>query len=116
MITDFSNCKKMEEEKMEQELGRILQEIQLFRRMDPYEENPNTSFIIHMLEKQYMVLQSSLKKEILCNCCAIKLTNEKDIYEHENQLLCDECYEIKLNGPIEEDTEIVDMLNNLNTD
>jgi hypothetical protein len=106
-----------EEEKMEYELARILNDIQMYRRMDPYEENPNTSFIIHMLEKQYTIIQSSLpKRKIICNCCSKNLNDEKDIFELEDQVLCIECYEIKLNGPMDEDTEIVDMLNNLNTD
>lgn len=91
----------------EQLLSRILFEIESLKRLDPYQENINTNFIIHMLEKQYSVLLESIKtRNIFCDCCSKQLNHETQIFENNASILCEECIEIKLNAPIDDEGEI----------
>lgn len=105
---------------MEEELDRIMEEIQIYKRLDPLQENINTNFIIHMLEQQYNVIYNSIKKEdVVCDCCSKKLESEKEIFEYGSSIFCEECLDIKTNGPEEEDNDmeelVEDLLNNFNS-
>jgi len=98
----------------EQLLSRILFEIESLKRLDPYQENINTNFVIHMLEKQYSVLLESIKtRNIFCDCCSKQLNHETQIFEINASILCEECIEIKMNAPIDDEPEIENQIQNI---
>ena len=54
---------------------------------------------------------------MICECCELRIPNERDPYEYGELLVCEECYELLLNAPVEtteiDMTEIVDVLDEI---
>lgn len=47
----------------------------------------------------------TVKMETTCDCCDTRIINEQNSFEYEPEgiLVCEDCYEMLLNGPTEED-------------
>lgn len=46
----------------------------------------------------------TIKMETTCDCCDAHIANEQNSYEYDGEILvCEDCYEMLLNSPIEED-------------
>ena len=46
----------------------------------------------------------TVKMDITCDCCDIHIPNEQNSYEYDGGILvCEDCYEMLLNAPTEED-------------
>lgn len=96
---------------MEEELLSILDEIECLRRVDKYDENPNTFVLIYRLEQQYQqILEKIKEKELKCSNCNEKFIDEKHKNYYEELILCDECLESFTNGPTEEDSDMVELV------
>jgi hypothetical protein len=58
--------------------------------------------------------------ETSCDCCDCPINTERDAYEYDELgiLVCEECYERLMNGPVdsppvEEDVEMEDLMANM---
>jgi hypothetical protein len=59
--------------------------------------------------------------ETSCDCCDCRITTERDAYEYDELgiLVCEDCYERLMNGPVdstpepEEDVEMEDLMSNM---
>jgi hypothetical protein len=96
---------------MEEELLSILSEIECLRRLDKYDENPNTFVLIYRLEQQYQqILEKIKEQELKCSNCNEKFIDEKHKNYYEELILCDECLDSFTNGPVEEDSDMVELV------
>jgi len=96
---------------MEEQLLSILSEIESLRRLDKYDENPNTFVLIYRLEQQYQqILEQIKEQESKCSNCNEKFIDEKHKNYYEELILCDECLESFTNGPAEEDTDMAELV------
>lgn len=96
---------------MEEQLLSILSEIESLRRLDKYDENPNTFVLIYRLEQQYQQILEQIKdNESKCSNCKEKFIDEKDKNYYEELILCDECLDSFMNAPAEEDSDMNELV------
>jgi hypothetical protein len=96
---------------MEEDLLSIIDEIECLRRLDKYDENPNTFVLIYRLEQQYQqILEKIKEKESKCSNCKNKFKDEKHKNYYEELIVCDECLDLLTNGPAEEDTDMAELV------
>jgi len=96
---------------MEEQLGLILFEIECLRRADKYDENINTFVLIYRLEQQYQQILEKIKdQESKCSNCQTKFKDEKHKNYFNDLIICDDCLDLKTNGPIEEDVEMEELI------
>jgi hypothetical protein len=52
-----------------------------------------------------------------CERCCCEVSDERDLYEFVDFMICEECLDMLLNGPSEDDLDdLVEQLNNMDTD
>jgi len=96
---------------MEEELLSILDEIECLRRADKYDENINTFVLIYRLEQQYQqILEKIKERESKCSNCKNKFKDEKHKNYFNDLIICDDCLDLLTNGPIEEDTDMAELV------